>query len=275
MRCFLRRISGPTRVIEGARPQRWGAVVVGVLMAIAGSGVAASAPPVCADDVTYDVAGIQEARRRLKHPKRNENGRVNCAEKVLGSPELNLPAPGCAACDAEYVGLLRDASFFMHQAATRTASRSNVEPYLAKERAVRESLHEFLSTPDRAELWLRFGRENLEGLGDVYEGLARVSKSPEHFARRYVELMETQPNDAPISGRVGEIWARAVRSCDAWDFLSVSNRSDSQVATAVCSPGCDDEFSDLRTRAEALTPPQRRSIDRLLPALSVCSETRP
>lgn len=174
----------------------------------------------------YDLADLQEARRRLKSPSiQTPNARVTCADSILSSPRLTSPMEECKGCAQEYVGLLADSAVLMREAAEGGANR---EAYVAKEVKTRLRLHEFLEENKEWGPRDRYLQSNLLALADAMERAGDASQYHQFISGL---------NDSDRSHiQLNRVWVKAVRSCSVWDFKSVENLA--QLRKNLCTDDC-------------------------------------
>lgn len=226
---------------------------------------ASAGRPVC--DKVWDatVESLQEARRRLKSPEHRQlSGRIACGNAIL----LNLEAPsGCPGCSVEYVQLLRDYIVYLRRAAEWTASKNNWRAYYQAEIDARERLGEFLADADEAAPVQAYWSDNFEGLGDAMERLGA--------GQRYHDEALAASSTRILSDKAFKTWARAIRSCQVWDFAAGRDRDLPGLnKILLCADQCNAALNTIRRRVNdgRVTDKQRMTeiLDGLLPAIGNC-----
>lgn len=215
------------------------------------SGVAIATPASTSGDGcaarewSYDVSDLQEARRRVKSsslPKAEV--RARCGLKILEALEQAQMPPDCAACNEEYVQLLRDTAYFANTAARRVRSKKYQQELRAHEIQIRANLNTFLIDSGDEALISRHWRLNFEELGDALDN--------NNDARSYHEQASQAPV-ALLSRKSLGTWVKAVRSCDIWDFRQGERRDMPGLRKALCQEDCRRGVERVYARAREAT----------------------
>jgi hypothetical protein len=187
---------------------------------------------------TYTVDSLQEARRRVKSETLQTNvERIECAQKILESPNLEPPFEVCQNCAIEFAGLLADSAVFMRRASEEAGSPGNKKAYLAMEVDTRKELNSFLTSETDAAVRARYFDSNLAALADAMERLS--------WAQEYHDLIRALAASEKLKPKPYEVWARAIRSCSKWDFASGRNRDLTRLRTELCTTECRDSLSEF------------------------------
>ena len=214
----------------------------------------------CSDfSVEYTKISLQNGRALVKGKGKSTYDKVKCAETILSSPALNDVDTACKECAFEYAGLLSDAAYYMRLVADNSVDRGVSEAYYEKELKTRQTLDEFLETSESDELNRKYFRINFEGIADDMEELKMG------FDYRTLALSESDRRN--LSPKSFEIWARAVRSCNNWNFASSFG---SALLKNLCSEDCEDDFRAIMQRSETVGPDSRSRVTALLPPIQRC-----
>lgn len=217
---------------------------------------------------------LQEARRRIKsdaHP--GSTNRVKCALDIISVVGENTRPEGeCVACRNEYIGLQKDMLVFIRDAARRAKSANRKTEYYELEVKTRVTFGEYLISLKDPNLINLEWSDNFEGLGDAMEK-ARMGRD----FHEYVILA----NNLPLTEKSYKSWSRAVRSCDAWNFVGGDNNSIVTLRPKLlCNEDCRIALETIRARAAEDVGPNsaaiRSLLDNRLPKLDECpTGTRP
>lgn len=232
----------------------------------------AAAATACEQDWEYSVASLQAARNLLKSPARQDvRSRINCGRQVLDALDRATLPEGCAQCRREYARLLLDHIARLRALAEGSASANNRKHYYEQEIATRQRFGEFLASSGDEELAKAYWSRNFEGLGDAMERA--------HFGQQYHEEALSASHSRIMSDKSFKTWARAIRSCEEWDFASGPNRDMVGLRKSLlCEDECRQALSTIRQRVQegrvidqAL---MTQVLDGLLPALESCPAER-
>lgn len=194
---------------------------------------------------SYDVSDLQEARRRVKSSSLpRAEVRARCGLKILEALEQAQMPQDCAACNEEYVQLLRDTAYFANSAARRVGSERYRQELREHEIQIRTSLNSFLIDSSDDELISRHWRLNFEELGDALDN--------NNDARDYHEQASQAPV-ALLSRKSFGTWVKAIRSCDVWDFRQGERRDMPGLRKALCQEGCRRGVERVYARAKEAT----------------------
>jgi len=228
----------------------------------------ASANTFCEKDWRPSVGELQEARARIKsNSLKNASARIKCAKPIVAALSGKTIDPACALCEREYVALLKDVGRYARDAAEQSASLENKQKLYRYEIDVRQSLGAFLTTASDRTLFVKDWQSNFEALGDAME---RIGSGSEFHRLALVASTRGQ-----ISQKSYETWARAIRSCQDWNFQSGRNRDLAGLKKVLlCVDECKLALTKIRQRATSGTPDSGLLIndilDTLLPALAEC-----
>lgn len=215
----------------------------------------------------YELEFIQKARERVKAPNHPSTvSRITCGTGLIdaiGKPVLTPPCPECAK---EYVGLLLDVIAYTRFAAEKSASNQGKLKYYESEIATRLTLGQFLLDTRDTQLIDDYWSRNFEGLGDAMER----SKLGQRFHEEASKAAATRQ----LSLKSYETWARAVRSCEAWDFQG-QNRDLKKLRSILnCVEDCSRALERIQRRAKQGERPDREILEEqlgdLLPPSGQC-----
>jgi hypothetical protein len=224
----------------------------------------------CGSDAVWSFTekALQSARARVKsEAHRSPVSRVRCGKEIIEAIGRPDKASQCSACIREYIGLLQDVIDFTRRAATQSASIPNKRLLFESEIQIRLLLGQFLLDSQKADLIAKYWRENFEGLGDAAElgGLGE----------RFHEVASLAAQEHMLSPKSFRTWAKAVRSCETWNFVD-SERRDLPMLRRIllCVEDCRAALTRIRNRAAKSAGPDRENIEEdfaeLLPALGDC-----
>jgi hypothetical protein len=169
---------------------------------------------------------LQRVRARLVASNVSINVRASCARAAFAPSDDFFD---CALCEDELIGLMRDSARINRDAANAAAEEINKHHFWNEEIEWRKHLHDYLSREEVAESLLQIRRSNLASLADVYEH-AGLAKDLHEFASAESDVSSFGPTTFVI-------WARAVRSCNAWKFTA-ANLLTNDGHPVLCSADC-------------------------------------
>jgi hypothetical protein len=226
--------------------------------------VLAWASPALADCLfqpgTITTEGVQVVRRKMR-TQRRVFAASDCADEAISSAAS--PESGDATCLRELVELHKDAAYYhrrAHEAARTPEARA---AFAAREIQARSKLHAFLKDearsidPEGHEL-----RRNFADLADVYE--------IEQDARSYHQLISSEALRATFGPKAFEVWARALRSCSRWDFVTGRNRDMPALVRELCTADCRPELEKLEHSLPEASPEARGKAANLVPTTAQC-----
>lgn len=217
---------------------------------------------------TFTEQSLQNARQRVKSDAhKSAVSRVRCGKEIIeaiGRPEQSS---ACESCVREYVGMLQDVIAFTRYAAEHTASKENEKRYYDSEIQTRLVLGRFLLDTKNKDFISRYWRENFEGLGDA----AERAKMGERFHQEASQAAQEQM----LSPKSFRTWAKAVRSCESWNFVDGESRDLAKLRKILlCAEDCRAALTRIRNRAAKGEGIDRENIEEdlaeLLPALDRC-----
>jgi hypothetical protein len=226
---------GPGRMLLAVTLWATTVLVSGAANAQTSSNISPSCTFAYSDNEAADILTLQRVRSRIVSASRNPRQKSECGRNAANAIH---DFRACVDCQWELTGLLKDAAKVQRDAADHfRGTADSRREFLAREIEIRRILNDYLSSelanpdPDYAER-----RLNLTALADAY-----------HHNRQGRELHQVAAAQSGVLGpRFFEIWALAVRSCDAWDFESGRNRmSHRALSEALCSESCVDEYAKL------------------------------
>ncbi|MGH8051276.1 MAG: hypothetical protein ACREPB_11505 [Arenimonas sp.] len=228
----------------------------------------ASAKDFCDGDWTFRKESLQEARRRIKSPVHKQvANRVDCGLIIRDALSTADFPVKCLDCEREYVQFLRDFIAYTRSTAERSTSERDEKEYYETEIEARKTLGEFLATSKNDELIDTYWSANFDGLGDAME---RVGDGKQF----HVEAL-TASSGHVMSDKSYKTWARAIRSCESWNFARGQNRDMKGLRKVLlCVDECRLALTKIRARVN-----QGRVVDKvlmgeildgLLPALDSC-----
>ena len=222
----------------------------------------------CSAQWTFETSSLQEARRRIKSPvHRTVWSRVECGTDVLDAlASQEGPAKDCRPCKHEYIQLLRDVTRYMRLSAEETRAKEGRLAYYKLEIETRLKLGEFLVETGDQKLIDDYWSDNFEGMGDAMDRANLGKEFHQEALRNRTRVL----NDKSFS-----TWAKAIRSCQSWDFRQGENTDRIKLERALlCADECRQALTKIRERANSGQGMDSRAIsdvlDTLLPALKQC-----
>lgn len=242
-----------------SRPCRRGSVAALAVLALAA--------PIAAqvdcnlDPGTTTVETLQRARARLGASHQTPFARADCARDMVRF--MATPEPCSDACLRELVGLYKDAAVYERRAHDAARTAENRRDYAKREIDARSKLHDLLKSDakgiDRDGNDLR---RNFADLADIFE--------IESEGRRYHELISGDEVRAKLGPKAFEVWARALRSCSAWNFTAGTDRDQPKLLRELCADGCRPELKKLEDTLPSTSPEARVKAENLVPMTAQC-----
>ncbi|SFN31189.1 hypothetical protein SAMN05216289_11368 [Dokdonella immobilis] len=241
-------------------------ILLSLLLLLSGTVCYANGCPI--GDWTYSESSLQKARGRIKSTAhKSVSSRIQCGLAIDEAFDGAAVFPKeCSACVREYVGFLLDMTQYERLAAEQTASAKSRSDYYESEIRTRRKLAEFLRALPQEDWTRATWTRNFEGLGDAMERM--------HDGHDY-HVAATLAADRDMSVKTFETWARAIRSCDEWDFVQGQNRDLPALKEALlCVDECKLALTRIldRSRIGAVDGP---NIDLALSALLPANEDCP
>lgn len=228
----------------------------------------AHAKAFCDGAWTFQKGSLQEARRRIKSPVHKQvANRVDCGLIIRDALRAEDFPAKCPDCEREYVQFLRDFIEYTRSTAERSTSERDEREYYETEIEARKALGEFLAASKNESLVSTYWSANFDGLGDAME---RVGSG-----RQFHDEALTASREHVMSDKSFKTWARAIRSCESWNFARGRNRDMPGLRKVLlCVDECRLALSKIHQRVD-----QGRVVDKvlmgeildgLLPALESC-----
>ncbi len=249
---------------------RWCGYCILCLLLLATTSVAQARA--CRSDAAWSFTenSLQNARARVKsNAHKSAVSRVQCGQEIIeaiGGPEK---ASQCDSCIREYVGLLLDVISYTREAVKQSESEANKKLYYDYQIETRLLFGRFILDTQRKNLVAQYWRDNFEGLGDAAES----AKLGERFHREASLAAQEQM----LSLKSFRTWAKAVRSCKAWNFVESEKRDLPMLQRILlCTEDCRAALTRIRNRAARSQGIDRENIEEelaeSLPALGNCPE---
>lgn len=219
----------------------------------------ASACTVAPQDESY-VGWLQKMRGRITGAE-GAYKRVDCALKLIPQIDQSDLNKTCHACSSEYFGILRDSASFARQVATPSRNRDTKAAYFGHEIFFRTILIEFLKSetgrafdPSGEKL-----RKNFKEIADTFALAER--------GQDFHQLFISQPSTLKFDVAVYALWAKAVRSCNEWDFKSGVNRgvTGEKLVNALCGENCSRALERVEKRLLVIDEDARSTVRDSIP----------
>lgn len=207
----------------------------------------------CDGDWTFQKEFLQEARRRIKSPVHKQvANRVDCGLIIRDSLRTADFPVNCLDCEREYVQFLRDFIEYTRSTAERSTSERDEHEYYETEIEARKTLGEFLAASKNDALISTYWSANFDGLGDAME---RVGSG-----KQFHDEALTASRGHVMSDKSFKTWARAIRSCESWNFARGRNRDMPGLRKVLlCVDECRLALTKIRQRVD-----QGRVVDKVL-----------